>query len=220
MSNKKKKRNDVVVIEFVNSMATIAQGTKGSAGYDVVACINEPITLGSLDRVLIPTGIKMKLPRNMECQVRPRSGNAIKKGLTVLNTPGTVDEDYRGEVGVIAVNLGKEPITINKGEKIAQLVFNKVKHPIMIEGLVDNDTSRGECGFGSTDSHTLVKEISELLHDESISSEARKDVEQRVKDWTVSNGDADCDYLRKQKEFLLKCKHALGKEDGNGESEN
>lgn len=201
----KKKKNKVVIIEFIDSMATIAQGTKGSAGYDVVACIDEPIVLNPLERALVPTGIKMKLPKNMECQVRPRSGNANKKGLTVLNTPGTIDEDYRGEVGVIAVNLSNEPITINKGNKIAQLVFNKVKHPVLIEGLVDNDTSRGEGGFGSTDDYYQL--ILGLVDDESISKEARDDVMKRTNDWMSSGGKVTDDYLRNQYEFLMKLKN-------------
>lgn len=122
------------------------------SGMDVRTCISEPVTLGSLDRYLFPTGIRIDVPEGYEIQVRPRSGLALKKGLTVLNTPGTVDGGYRNEIGIILINLSKEPVTINPGERIAQLVFAKVTQ---CDGFVDveyfeGETERGEDGYGST----------------------------------------------------------------------
>ena len=124
--------------------------TVGSAGMDVCACLKEPIVLEPFERVCVPTGLKIELPKNVECQVRPRSGLALKHGITVLNTPGTVDEDYRGEIGIILINLSKDVFTIQNGDRIAQLVFNKVKHIEWIPSIVTNNTERGEGGFGST----------------------------------------------------------------------
>ena len=124
--------------------------TVGSAGMDVCACIKEPITLNPFERVCVPTGLKIELPKNVECQVRPRSGMALKHGITVLNTPGTIDEDYRGEIGVILINLSKDAYTIQDGDRIAQLVFNKVKRVEWVPAIVNNNTERGEGGFGST----------------------------------------------------------------------
>lgn len=124
--------------------------TVGSAGMDVCACIKEPITLNPFERVCVPTGLKIELPENVECQVRPRSGMALKYGITVLNTPGTIDEDFRGEIGVILINLSKDAYTIQNGERIAQLVFNKVKRVKWVPDIVSNNTERGEGGFGST----------------------------------------------------------------------
>ena len=107
--------------------------TEGSAGLDVRANIKEPIVLKSLERVLIPTGLKVAIPEGYEIQVRPRSGLAIKHGITMLNSPGTVDSDYRGELKVIAVNLSNESYTIEPNERIAQLVLNKVEQIDFIE---------------------------------------------------------------------------------------
>lgn len=124
--------------------------TSGSAGVDVRANIKEPITLNSLDRVLVPTGIKMEIPLGYEVQVRPRSGLAIKHGITMLNSPGTIDSDYRGEIKVIVVNLSKEKYTIEPNERIAQLVLNKVEQMKFIEVETLDETERGEGGFGHT----------------------------------------------------------------------
>ena len=124
--------------------------TVGSAGMDVCAFIKEPITLNPFERVCVPTGLKIELPKNVECQVRPRSGMALKHGITVLNTPGTIDEDYRGEIGVILINLSKDAYTIQDGDRIAQLVFNQVKRVEWVPAIVNNNTERGEGGFGST----------------------------------------------------------------------
>ena len=124
--------------------------TEGSAGLDVRANIKEPIVLKSLERVLIPTGLKVAIPEGYEIQVRPRSGLAIKHGITMLNSPGTVDSDYRGELKVIAVNLSNESYTIEPNERIAQLVLNKVEQIDFIEVAELDETERGEGGFGHT----------------------------------------------------------------------
>ena len=121
-----------------------------SAGMDVRANLDEPVILKTLERALIKTGLFLEIPEGYECQVRPRSGLAFKKGITVLNSPGTIDADYRGEVGVILVNLSSEPYTVEHGERIAQLVFAKVKQAKWIEVEKLSETERGVGGFGST----------------------------------------------------------------------
>ena len=124
--------------------------TIASAGMDLRANIEEAITLKPLDRTIVKTGLFIELPIGFEAQVRPRSGLAAKKGITVLNAPGTVDADYRGEIGVILVNLSNEDFTIENGERIAQLVIAKHEHAEWIEVETLSETSRGEGGFGST----------------------------------------------------------------------
>ena len=124
--------------------------TEGSAGMDVRANIEDSITLKPLERKLIPTGLFFELPLGFEMQVRPRSGLAAKKGITVLNSPGTVDADYRGEIGVILVNLSHEDFVIENGERIAQLIIAKHERAEWIEVTELSETSRGEGGFGST----------------------------------------------------------------------
>ncbi len=124
--------------------------TSGSAGMDLRANITEPITLASMERTLIPTGLYMELPQGTEAQIRPRSGLAIKKGLTCLNSPGTIDSDYRGEIKVILANLSKEPQTIEPGERIAQMVIAQYTQIVWesVENL--SESERGSGGFGST----------------------------------------------------------------------
>ena len=124
--------------------------TELSAGMDLYANIDEPITLKPLERTLVKTGLFISLPKGYEAQVRPRSGLAFKNGITVLNTPGTIDADYRGEIGVILVNLSSQDFTINDGDRIAQMVI--AKHEIAIWEKVENldETNRGEGGFGSS----------------------------------------------------------------------
>ncbi len=124
--------------------------TKQSAGMDLRANIEEPILLKSLDRKLIPTGLHIALPEGYEAQIRPRSGLAIKHGITCLNTPGTIDADYRGDVGVELVNLSHEDFVVQPGERIAQMIINKVEQASfeLVEEL--DETERGEGGFGST----------------------------------------------------------------------
>ena len=119
-----------------------------SAGVDLRANLDAPITLPPMGRCLVPTGLRIALPAGYEAQVRPRSGLAIKKGITVLNTPGTIDADYRGEVCVILVNLSNEPFVINDGERIAQMVIAKHEQPQLVEVEVLDETERGAGGFG------------------------------------------------------------------------
>ena len=122
---------------------------KGDAGMDLCNA-GEAITLKSLERVLIPTGIKVAVPENYELQIRPRSGLSLKKGLTVLNTPGTIDAGYRGEIGVIVFNASKDDVIIEKGERIAQAILNKIEHIEWAEVDELDVTTRNEGGFGST----------------------------------------------------------------------
>ena len=124
--------------------------TAQSAGMDLRAFITEPIILGVLDRALIPTGLYIEMPEGYEAQVRPRSGLAIKHGVTVINSPGTIDADYRGEICVELVNLSNIPFTVEPGERIAQLVFAKYEKADFIEVEELSETERGEGGFGHT----------------------------------------------------------------------
>lgn len=124
--------------------------TKLSAGMDLRANIEEPIVLQPGERRLIPTGIHIGLPQGYEAQVRPRSGLALKHGLTCLNSPGTIDADYTGDVGVILINHGHEPFTINDGDRIAQMVIAKYKQVTWVEVEVLQATERGDGGFGHT----------------------------------------------------------------------
>jgi len=127
-----------------------AYATQGSSGLDLRAFVTAPVQLAPLERALIPTGLHIALPNNWEAQVRPRSGLAIKQGLTCLNTPGTVDADYRGEIKVILINLSNEIQVIQDGDRIAQIVFQQVEK--MEWQLVENleTTQRGDGGFGHT----------------------------------------------------------------------
>jgi len=124
--------------------------TIASAGMDIRANIESPITLKPLERTIVKTGLFIALPVGFEAQVRPRSGLAAKKGITVLNAPGTVDADYRGEIGVILVNLSNEDFVIEDGERVAQLVIAKHEQASWEEVEVLSETDRGEGGFGST----------------------------------------------------------------------
>jgi len=121
-----------------------------ASGYDLHAAVTEPVTIRPGERVLIPTGIAIAMPGELEAQIRPRSGLAYKHGITCLNTPGTIDADYRGEIKVLLINLGQEPFTIERGERIAQMVFQIVPK-VHIE-LTDelSETKRGDGGFGHT----------------------------------------------------------------------
>lgn len=124
--------------------------TLGSAGLDLRANINEPIVLQPLKRVLIPTGLKIALPTGYEAQIRPRSGMALKHGITCANTPGTIDSDYRGDVGVILINLSDEPFTINDGDRIAQMIIGKYEQ-IEWEPVEElPETERGDGAYGHT----------------------------------------------------------------------
>ena len=127
-----------------------AYATQSSAGLDLKAVIAEAVTLGPLERKIVGTGLKIALPEGYEAQVRPRSGLAAKHGITVLNAPGTIDADYRGEIGVILVNLSNEPFTIQPGERIAQLVVAQYSQVEWSPVVSLDSTQRGEGGFGST----------------------------------------------------------------------
>lgn len=124
--------------------------TELSAGMDLYANIEENITLKSLERKLIPTGLFLELPAGVEAQIRPRSGLALKNGVTVLNSPGTIDADYRGEIGVILVNLSAEEFTVANGDRIAQMVIAKYETAVLEEVTILGETTRGVGGFGST----------------------------------------------------------------------
>jgi dUTP pyrophosphatase len=124
-----------------------------AAGMDIRCHLAEPVTLQPLERKLLPTGLYIELPIGYEAQIRPRSGLALKRGLTVLNTPGTIDADYRGEIGVILINLSNEPQTIEPGERICQMVIAKHEQPELEQVQVLSETQRGAGGFG----HSCVK---------------------------------------------------------------
>ena len=140
-----------VDIKKLSEAAVIPQyATEQSAGQDLHAVLDEPVTLRSLERKLIKTDLAIALPTGYKADVRPRSGLALKHGITVLNTPGTIDADYRGNIGVILVNLSSEPFTINNGERIAQLVVSKYERVEWNEVEELSETNRGSGGFGST----------------------------------------------------------------------
>jgi dUTP pyrophosphatase len=127
-----------------------AYATEGAAGFDLAAAVAAPVTLAPGGRALVPTGFAMAVPPGFEAQVRPRSGLAAKHGVTVLNTPGTIDSDYRGEVGVVLINLGDAPFVVERGMRIAQVVVAPVTHARLVEAASLSDTARGAGGFGST----------------------------------------------------------------------
>lgn len=133
-----------------SSHALPAYETEQSAGLDLRAFIDSEIVLAPLQRALVKTGLYLEIPAGYEAQVRPRSGLALKNGITVLNSPGTIDADYRGEIGVILINLSDQPFTIQNGERIAQMVFAKVEQAQWNTVDALNDTERGAGGFGST----------------------------------------------------------------------
>ncbi len=141
-----------MTVKLINKSkhATPTYETAGAAGMDLRANILEPITLQPLERVIVKTGLYIALPVGFEAQVRPRSGLAAKKGITVLNAPGTVDADYRGEIGVILINLSNEAFVIQDGERIAQLVIAKHERVTWKEVTILEETDRGAGGFGST----------------------------------------------------------------------
>ena len=140
----------VIRLPHAKDLPLPTYGTPESAGCDLLAAVSETFILNPGKRKLVPTGLKMMLPDGYEAQVRPRSGLALKHGVTVLNTPGTIDADYRGEVGVILINLGEEDFAIARGMRIAQMVVAPVIQTDWQEVSELNDTTRGEGGFGST----------------------------------------------------------------------
>lgn len=141
-----------MIVELLNKSKhpTPSYETKQSAGMDLRANLDEPIVLKPLQRAIVKTGLFMALPTGYEAQVRPRSGLAAKKGITVLNAPGTIDADYRGEIGVILVNLSNEDFEVKDGERIAQLVIAKHEQIEWVQVSKLNETDRGTGGFGST----------------------------------------------------------------------
>ncbi|HEX9146845.1 MAG TPA: dUTP diphosphatase [Candidatus Binatia bacterium] len=132
-------------------LALPAYMTEGSAGVDLCADIDAELRLVPMERVLIPTGVAIALPQGLEAQIRPRSGLALKQGLTLVNSPGTIDSDYRGEIQVIAINLGKEPIMIERGQRIAQMVIQRVVRAEWQEVEKLPPSKRQQGGFGHTD---------------------------------------------------------------------
>ena len=139
-------------VKIVNrsTNALPSYSTEQSAGMDLRAWLDEPVTLQPLERRLIPTGVYIELPQGYECQIRPRSGLALKRGLTVLNTPGTIDADYRGEVCVILVNLGNEPQVIENGERVCQMVVARHESVEWVPVETLDESERGAGGFGHT----------------------------------------------------------------------
>jgi dUTP pyrophosphatase len=140
----------VEVLPHARDLALPAYATEGAAGMDLVAAVGETVTIEPGGRALVPTGLKIAVPDGYEAQVRPRSGFAWKHGLVVPNSPGTIDADYRGEVAVILMNLGREPVRIERGTRIAQLVFAPVVRARWSTGAPLPPTARGEGGFGHT----------------------------------------------------------------------
>jgi len=135
-------------------LALPAYATMDSAGLDLLAAVTDPVTIGPGGRALIPTGIVIELPPGFEAQVRPRSGLALKHGITVLNAPGTIDADYRGEIGIILINLGESPFVIERSMRVAQMVVQPVSRVNWNEQETLNASERGPGGFGSTGTGT------------------------------------------------------------------
>lgn len=143
---------DSIKVKIINDSGydLPAYETPSAAGMDIHAKLDAPMVLKPLQRALIPTGLRMQLPRGYECQIRPRSGLALKHGISLVNTPGTVDADYRGEIGVIIINLSDEPFTVNPGERIAQMVIKEYVHVEWEPVKRLDETVRGDGAFGHT----------------------------------------------------------------------
>lgn len=141
-----------VQIKIVNTSANPLPeyATEGSSGMDIRAALDIPLTLQPLQRILVPTGLYVEIPLGYEIQIRPRSGLAIKHGITCLNTPGTIDSDYRGEIKIILINLSADEQVINPGDRIAQMIVQKVEKAEFIQVEILNETARAEGGFGHT----------------------------------------------------------------------
>ena len=140
----------IKIKKLSNEVLTPKYETPGSSGMDIAAYINEDIIINSGDKALIPTGFSLSIPQGYEVQIRPRSGLAIKKGITILNTPGTIDSDYRGEIKVVLINLSKDKFTVKNGERIAQMVVCPIVQVSIEEVKELSETNRGIGGFGST----------------------------------------------------------------------
>ena len=141
---------EIVRLAHARDLPLPDYATTAAAGADLLAAIDQPIELGPLERRIVPTGISIALPVGFEAQVRPRSGLAAKHGITLVNTPGTIDADYRGEIGVILINLGKEPFRIERGMQIAQMIVARHARAAWREVATLDETARGAGGFGST----------------------------------------------------------------------
>lgn len=143
---------DNVKVKIINKSSNPlpSYSTSSSAGMDLRANLSEPVTLKPLERALIPTGIYIQLPQGYECQIRPRSGLALKHGISLVNTPGTIDADYRGEIGVILINLSNETFVVNHGERICQMVVTNYSSVNWCEVESLEDSERGAGGFGHT----------------------------------------------------------------------
>lgn len=153
MTHLNENNDDHIRVKIINSShhPMPAYGTPGASGMDVRAYLPDgPVTLGPLERALIPTGLRIQLPRGYECQIRPRSGLALKHGISLVNTPGTVDSDYRGEIGIILVNLSNEPFTVNDGERICQMVITRYTRVTWEAVERIDQTERGDGAFGHT----------------------------------------------------------------------
>jgi|TARA_B100001093_G_scaffold55565_1_gene47107 dUTP pyrophosphatase len=140
----------IQIKKLSNEVLTPKYETSGSSGMDIAAYIERDIIINPGEKALIPTGFSLSVPRGYEVQIRPRSGLAVKKGVTVLNTPGTIDSDYRGEIKVILINLSKDEFSVKNGERIAQMVVCPIKQVIVEEVKELTETIRGIGGFGST----------------------------------------------------------------------
>ena len=140
----------IVILEHAKNLDLPVHATIGSAGIDLYAAIDGQIFLSPLKRDLIPTGISLAIPSGYEAQIRPRSGLALKHGITVLNSPGTIDSDYRGEVKIILINLGDVPFVISRGDRIAQMIVSKYETVNLIPVQSHEETNRGNKGFGSS----------------------------------------------------------------------
>jgi dUTP pyrophosphatase len=147
----------IVRLPHGRGLALPAYQSEGAAGMDLLAAVDSPVSLAPGARALVPTGLVLELPPGFEAQVRPRSGLALRHGITVLNSPGTIDSDYRGEVGVLLANLGDQVFAIARGERIAQLVVQRVERVELIEAARPSKTSRGAGGFGSTGTKARTK---------------------------------------------------------------
>lgn len=141
---------EIVRLAHARDLPLPDYATTAAAGADLLAAIDQPIELGPLERRIVPTGISIALPVGFEAQVRPRSGLAAKHGITLVNTPGTIDADYRGEIGVILINLGNEPFRIERGMRIAQMIVARHARAAWREVATLDETARGAGGFGST----------------------------------------------------------------------
>ena len=141
---------DIEILDHASDLPIPKYQTEGAAGMDLYAALSKPVELRPFDRTLIPTGLKISLPKNLEAQIRPRSGIAYTHGISILNSPGTIDSDYRGELKILLVNLGQDKFVIEHSSRIAQLIITPVIQVKLKVVLALNETKRGQSGFGST----------------------------------------------------------------------